>query len=182
MDENRKLPIVGVMGSGREAHSDLAQACGQLLARKPVHLLTGGGGGVMYAVSRAFSQVQSRRGLVVGVLSSSGADDHHPRAGYPNPYVELAIRTHLPSIGAQGTDASSRNHINILSSDAVILLPGGAGTRAEAMLAIRYGKPCMAFGDAAQFVGFPTELSVTTDIDALNALLDAVLSGLGVRF
>jgi len=34
-------------------------------------------------------------------------------------------------------DMNSRNHINILSSDVVIALPGSKGTYSEVMLAIR---------------------------------------------
>ena len=38
----------------------------------------------------------------------------------------------------------SRNHINILTSDLVILLPGGEGTASEAELAVRYNKSVIA--------------------------------------
>jgi hypothetical protein len=68
-----------------------------------------------------------------------------PRRGYPNPFVELAIFTHLPLSGITGTDPRSRNHINILSSDVVIVLPGSEGTESEMTLAVRYGKPVIAF-------------------------------------
>jgi predicted Rossmann-fold nucleotide-binding protein len=40
----------------------------------------------------------------------------------------------------------SRNHINVLSADAVVALPGGAGTRSEIDLAKRYGIPLIAYG------------------------------------
>ncbi|HUT02907.1 MAG TPA: DNA-binding protein, partial [bacterium] len=52
MDEQvRRLPIVGVLGSGSEPHEEKAKPLGEWLAREGVHLLTGGGGGVMEAVS-----------------------------------------------------------------------------------------------------------------------------------
>ena len=38
------------MGSGTTPHADLAIPLGRALARMGVHLLTGGGGGVMEAV------------------------------------------------------------------------------------------------------------------------------------
>src|SRR5690606_16565050 len=44
----RRLPIVGVMGSGSSA-SALAEPLGAALAELPIHLLTGGGAGVMAA-------------------------------------------------------------------------------------------------------------------------------------
>jgi hypothetical protein len=57
--------------------------------------------------------------------------------GYPNPWVEIPVYTHLPVSGMGGLDASSRNHINILTSDVIVALPGSAGTWSEVMLAIR---------------------------------------------
>jgi predicted Rossmann-fold nucleotide-binding protein len=146
-----RRPVVGVMGSSTRAYEDLVEPLGRWLASLGVHLLTGGGAGTMETVSRAFAGVQPRAGLVVGVLPADLPDGIAvPRAGYPNPAVELAIFTHLPLSGIAGTDPRSRNHINILSSDAVIVLPGDEGTESEMTLAARYGKPVIAFfGDHA---------------------------------
>ncbi len=141
-----RLPIVGVMGSGVEAHADRALRLGAWLAREGVHLLTGGGGGVMEAVSRAFFEVQDRVGRVIGVLPGSVRDASDPRPpGYPNPWVEIPILTHLPLSGTRGTDAQSRNHINVLSSRVIVALPGGPGTSSEVRLALRYGRPLVAW-------------------------------------
>jgi len=141
-----RRPVVGVMGSSTQAFEDLAAPLGRWLASAGVHLLTGGGVGTMDAVSRAFAAVRPRDGLVVGVLPADLPDGIAvPRAGYPNPAVELAIFTHLPLSGITGTDPRSRNHINILSSDVVIVLPGNEGTESEMTLAVRYGKPVIAF-------------------------------------
>ena len=122
-----------------------------------VHLLTGGGGGVMTAVSRAFARVEDRAGLVVGVLpggaggGSGGAElGGPPPPGYPNPWVELAIRTHLAARGVAGDTPDSRNHVNVLSSDVVVALPGGAGTASEVELALRYGRPLVVLGAAGR--------------------------------
>jgi predicted Rossmann-fold nucleotide-binding protein len=144
-----RRPVVGVMGSSTQSYADLAEPLGRWLATLGVHLLTGGGGGTMEAVSRAFAAVQPRAGLGVGVLPADLPDGIAvPRAGYPNASVELAIFTHLPLSGITGTDPRSRNHINILSSDVVIVLPGNEGTESEMTLAVRYGKPVIAyFGD-----------------------------------
>ena len=144
--EHRRRPVVGVMGSSSRSYEDLAGPLGRWLASVGVHLLTGGGVGTMEAVSRAFAQVRPRDGLVVGVLPADLPDGIAvPRPGYPNPSVELAIYTHLPLSGISGTDARSRNHINILSSDVVIVLPGNEGTESEMTLAVRYRKPVIAF-------------------------------------
>jgi uncharacterized protein (TIGR00725 family) len=146
-----RRPVVGVMGSSTRAFDDLAAPLGRWLASAGVNLLTGGGVGTMEAVSRAFAAVQPRQGLVIGVLPADLPDGIAvPRAGYPNPFVEIAILTHLPLSGITGTDPRSRNHINILSSDVVIVLPGNEGTESEMTLAVRYGKPVIAFfGDHA---------------------------------
>ena len=42
-------------------------------------------------------------------------------------------------------DPLSRNHINVLSSDVIVALPGGAGTRSEVELAVMYRKPVISY-------------------------------------
>jgi len=131
-----RLPIVGVMGSAAEEHAALAEAAGRVIARLGCHLLTGGAGGVMRAASRAFVAEPGRRGQCIGIL----------RAGVePNEFVEIPIRTHLSLSGDRGTDPLSRNHVNVLTADVVVVLPGGAGTRSELELAVRYGRPVVVF-------------------------------------
>ncbi|MCU0252608.1 MAG: hypothetical protein MUE61_20655 [Vicinamibacterales bacterium] len=132
-----RRPVVGVMGSSTQAFEDLAVPLGRWLASAGVHLV-----GTMEAVSRAFAAVRPRAGMVIGVLPADLPDGVAvPRAGYPNSSVEIAILTHLPLSGITGTDPRSRNHINILSSDVVIVLPGNEGTESEMTLAVRYKKP-----------------------------------------
>jgi uncharacterized protein (TIGR00725 family) len=176
------LPIVGVMGSGSESHRERASAVGRWLAGAGVHLLTGGGGGVMSAVSEAFHAVSERRGLVIGVIP--GAADEpgisspvRPRPGYPNPWVELPILTHLPLSGRRGHDPRSRNHINVLSSTVLIALPGGAGTASEVALALRYGRPLIAhLDDRRQIDGLPAEAVVTSDFTTVQRFVRAHLA------
>jgi len=141
----RRRLIVGVMGSGEEGHDSLAAPLGRWIAGAGHHLLTGGGGGVMSAVSEAFASVRDRQGLVIGVLKGFPGRDGGVASATPNRWVEVPIHTHLPLSGAQGTDALSRNHINVLTADVVVVLPGGPGTRSEAELAVRYAKPVVAF-------------------------------------
>lgn len=138
------------MGSGTEAHRELAEPLGRWIAERGDHLLTGGGAGVMQAVSRAFVSVEGRKGICLGIVPGPDA-----RPGYPNDAVELAIRTHLPLTGAMGTDARSRNHINVLTSDAIVALPGSEGTRSEVQLAVRYGRPVMLHGPRDAFWEWP---------------------------
>ena len=124
----------------------MADPIGVMLAGSRVHLLTGGGGGVMAAVSRAFAGVTDRKGLVIGIVPSDEAMGADAKPGYPNKHVELAVRTHLPLSGDRGHEIGSRNPINVLTSDAIVALPGGPGTRSEIKLAIQYQRPVIGFG------------------------------------
>lgn len=140
------LPIVGVMGSGANPHHHRATTLGQWLGTQPVHLLTGGGGGVMESVCAAFASVEGRQGRIIGILPGGIRDnEYRPLPGYPNRWIEIPIRTHLPLSGIQGTDLASRNHINVLTPDVIIALPGGHGTASEVKLALLYDRPLVAF-------------------------------------
>lgn len=131
--------MIGVMGSGEQDHVDLAAPLGRWIAAQGYDLLTGGGQGVMATVSKAFYDLPGRQGMVIGVVPAG-----RPVGLYPNPWVEVAIFTHLPgSAGPSGDD--SRNHINVLSSDVIIALPGGGGTLSEIELSVRYGKSIIVY-------------------------------------
>ncbi len=168
----RRRPVIGVMGAGDARHDRLAEAVGTWIGSRGFHLLTGGGEGVMAAVSEAFAAVPDRRGLAIGVLPNA---EDHPRcslpAGYPNRWVELAIRTHLPLSG-DGAAPWSRNHINVLTADVVIALPGGPGTSSEVRLALRYERPCVAFvTDRSQLPGVPDEVPCVSTLAKVAAFV-----------
>ncbi len=174
------LPIVGVLGSGSDPQAERAAPLGRLLAEEGVHLLTGGGGGVMECVSRAFATSPGHRlGRVLGVLPGSVDDGcYFPREGYPNRWVEIPIRTHLPLSGITGSSTLSRNHINVLTSDALLVLPGGAGTRSEVQLALLYGKPLLGLMDDWREVeDLECPIQCTTDLAAVRAFLRRTLRG-----
>jgi uncharacterized protein (TIGR00725 family) len=172
----RRRLIVGVMGSGEERHDALAAPVGRWIAREGHHLLTGGGGGVMEAVSEAFASVSERQGLVIGVLKGVPAPDGRVVSATPNRWVELPIRTHLPLSGDQGTDALSRNHLNVLTADAIVVLPGGAGTRSEVQLAVRYAKPVVAFCGTDTLPADWPPVPVAVTLEDLARLLAPALS------
>ena len=141
-----------------------------------MHLLTGGGRGVMDAVSRAFNEVEDREGLVIGVLPAAGPRAANPPRGYPNPWVELSIHTHLHLSGTEGTNIASRNHINVLSSDVVVALPGAWGTRTEVELALRYGKPLVAYlQDRAEIPQLPDSVLVLARLEEIKAFVREAL-------
>jgi uncharacterized protein (TIGR00725 family) len=168
---------VGVMGSGSAEHEAYARPVGEALADLGVNLLTGGGPGVMTAVSRAFTARSGRRGICIGIIPcASEADRRTPKPGYPNEFVELAIYTHLPYSGSRGTDDLSRNHINILSCAAIVALPGEEGTATEVKLARRYGKPLVAYSPTAALMRhLPRSVPRVSSISGLTQFLRSCL-------
>ena len=170
-----RLPIVGVMGSGSQPHRKRASLLGRWLALEGVHLLTGGGGGVMASVSQAFYETSTRRGLVIGIIPCEEGTDR-PKAGYPNPWVEIPIFTHLPLSGTQGKEPLSRNHINVLSSDVVIALPGGAGTGSEVVLAQSYQRSVVCYLESREEIPeLPAEINVCSNLEGVQKFLRARL-------
>jgi uncharacterized protein (TIGR00725 family) len=169
---------VGVMGSGTFAHETLASEIGGLLARLGVNLLTGGGGGVMTSVSRAFVRTPRQRGVCIGIIPCfSEAERSRPKDGYPNPFVELAIYTHLPHSGSRGREDLSRNHINVLSCAAIIALPGEHGTATEVSLALEYHKPVIAYSRDARLVDhFPASVERATKLVRVKEFLHVISS------
>ncbi len=147
--------MIAVIGSGSEPHADLARPLGRLIALEGHHLLCGGGGGVMAECAAAFGEVPRRVGLAIGILPAGPEGDvKRGPPGYPNPHIDLAIRTHLAKTGRDGKHPMSRNHLIVLSAFAVVALPGGAGTRSEIELAIEYETPLLLFAPGGQWRDF----------------------------
>lgn len=175
---SRFLPIVGVMGSGADPHEEWATPLGQMLAGRNVHLLTGGGQGVMASVSKAFSEQENRKGLCLGVVPSEqrqGENGFFDKAGYPNPHVEMVVRSPLGTAGGADPKIISRNHINIMTSHAIVALPGNVGTLNETHISLWMNKPIIMFGPEEKFAPFPAEVERTQDINRVSGFLDEVL-------
>jgi hypothetical protein len=80
--------------------------------------------------------------------------------------------------GSDGTDDRSRNPINVLSSDVLVALPGGAGTASEAALAVRYGRPIAAYVDErADIPDLPAAVPVLTSLAEVQEFVLAHLTG-----
>jgi uncharacterized protein (TIGR00725 family) len=173
-----RLPIVGVMGSHAEPWKDYATPLGGHLAQRGVHLLTGGGAGTMAAVAEAFCRAPNRRGVSIGILPAVAHPVHGyaPMEGYPNPWVEVPIVTPLGTYKGGDDGVITRNHVNILSADAVVALPGSVGTHNEIRLARRFGKKILLFGPAAEFATYQDALPVAAVLADVAAFLDAALA------
>ena len=116
--------IIGVMGGSLATPETTSHAeeLGRLIAGREWVVLSGGrDAGVMAAVSRGAS---SAGGLVIGILPGDSADG-------ASPHLDIAIPTGL---------GDARNAVNVLASDVVIALRGGAGTISEVALALKAGK------------------------------------------
>jgi uncharacterized protein (TIGR00725 family) len=150
------LPIIGVMGGHAKAWDELAAPVGKLIAQRGCHLLTGAGDGVMTAVAKAFTDVETRAGLSIGIVPTIERHGVFTRRDeYSNPYIELPVITPLDIKAQSDSMPYSRNHVNILTSHAVIILPGEHGTRHEAELSLALSKPHILFGPEDAFRQFP---------------------------
>jgi predicted Rossmann-fold nucleotide-binding protein len=130
----------------------------------------------MSGVSRAFFEIPDRAGVVIGVLPADRFPGGEPPKGYPNPWVEIPIRTHLHLSGAQGTALGSRNHINILSSDVIVAFPGSWGTRSEVTLALRYRKPVAAYlQERTEIPQLPPSVPVLAHLEQVQAFVRRAL-------
>jgi len=170
-----RLPIVGVMGSHAKEWAELADQVGVLIADYGYHLLTGAGPGVMTAVARAFTEVQSREGVSLGIVPTVDYDGNYlAREKYPNPYIEIPILTPLDKKAASDSTPFSRNYVNVMTSNALVILPGEHGTKNEVSLALQYKKPMILFGPEDAFKSFPDVPTRTDDLDELKEFLDKV--------
>lgn len=182
MTVSKRQYTVGVMGSGKQTWEALAAPLGKRLAEAGFNLLTGGGKGVMTSVSEAFCAVASRTGRSLGVVPTEAVPDADggfvPLPGYPNPFIEILLVSPLPRHLPDAPPGSlSRNHINILSSDAVVALPGSHGTRDEIALAVRFGKPIVLFGDATHFADIDASVPRMTSLDDVMRFVTAATHG-----
>ena len=141
-----KTKIIAVMGSGSKPHSEFSEPLGKWIAESGFHLLTGGGLGVMKEVSKAYVLSEKRSGMSIGIIPGEVKNKIYMAfPNYPNPWIEIPIFTHLHLSGCRGTNPMSRNHINILSADFIVVLTGRKGTLSEVELALRYKKPIVGF-------------------------------------
>lgn len=137
----------------------------------------------MKAAAKGFCSVEGRRGVSIGILpgeyiETNSEHDCRPPAGYPNEFVEVLIQTHMMGSKAATHEAkmgpTSRNRVTVLSSDFVVAIGGGAGTRSEAELSVRLGKPIVFYGQSETWhADYPTIEHVNRTDDLMAALARA---------
>ena len=129
----------------------------------------------MAAVSKAYYETPGRDGSVIGIIPCQ-ENSVIPKPGYPNRLVEIPVFTHLPLSGTKGTEPLSRNHINILTSDVIVALPGGAGTASEVTLAEKYQRPIVAFLESFEEIpGLSGHIKIMSDFDEVCKYVETCL-------
>lgn len=138
MAKRRQILVIGHNTNGcTPRHEDAAYEVGAAIANSNSVLITGGLGGVMEAASRGASEAG---GLSVGILPQ---DD----ASFANPYCDVVIPTGM---------GLTRDFLNALSADGIIVVGGGSGTLSEVCAAYMHKKPMVAIrgmgGSVAPYV------------------------------
>ncbi len=148
--------VIGVMGGAAVSETVMRHAheVGRLIAEHGHVLLNGGrDAGVMAASARGASEAG---GLVIGILPGDSAHG-------ASPHLDVAIPTGM---------GDARNAINVLASDVVIALPGGAGTISEIALALKSGRRVITldFPLGPEFGLFRASGSLTEAADPAEAI------------
>ena len=69
-----------------------------------------------------------------------------------------------------------RNHINVLSSDVVVALPGSAGTGSEVALALSYQRSVFCYLESRNEIpGLPAEIPVCSNLEGVQEFVRARL-------
>ena len=138
MVKKRQILVIGHNTKGcTPEHEKVAYDVGAEIAKSNSVLLTGGLGGVMHAASHG---AKDAGGLTIGIIPQ---DD----ASLANEYCDIVIPTGM---------GLTRDFLNALSADGIIIVGGGSGTLSEVCAAYMHKKPMVAIrnlnGPVAQYI------------------------------
>src|SRR5574342_493530 len=123
MPRRRQILVIGHNENGCTAeHEKIAYETGKEIAKSGSVLITGGLGGVMKAASKG---AHDTGGLTVGIIPQDNSS-------FANEYCDVVIPSGL---------GLSRDFLNALSADGVIVVGGGSGTLSEMCAAYMHKKP-----------------------------------------
>jgi len=126
MPKKIQILIIGHNTNGcTEQHSKTAYETGSEVAKAGHVLVTGGLGGVMEAASHG---ARDSNGLTVGIIPQADAS-------MANKFCDVVIPTGM---------GLTRDFINALSADGIIIVGGGSGTLSEICAAYMHKKPMVA--------------------------------------
>ena len=138
MAKKRQILVIGHNTNGcTPEHEKVAYDVGMEIAKSYSVLLTGGLGGVMEAASHG---AKDANGLTIGIIPQ---DD----ASLANEYCDIVIPTGM---------GLTRDFLNALSADGIVVVGGGSGTLSEVCAAYMHKKPMVAIrnlnGPVAQYI------------------------------
>ena len=138
MARKRQILVIGNNDSGcTDSHRRAAYEVGAEVARSGSVLVTGGLGGIMAEASRG---AQEAGGITVGIIPQ---DD----ASAANGYCDIVIPTGM---------GMTRDFLNALAADGIVIVGGGSGTLSEVCAAYMHKKPMVAVrglgGPVARFI------------------------------
>jgi uncharacterized protein (TIGR00725 family) len=124
MNRKKQVLVIGDSGFFPEKNA-IAYEVGKFIAQNGWVLITGGRDGVMDAATKGSSDAG---GVSVAITPFDNLDD-------ATPYASIVVSTGI---------GFARNYINVLSSDVVVVIGGGAGTLSEIAYAWQFNKPIIA--------------------------------------
>jgi len=126
MVKKRQILVIGHNTNGcTPEHEKAAYDVGVEIAKSNSVLITGGLGGVMTAASQG---AKDAGGLTVGIIPQADASE-------ANEYCDIVIPTRM---------GFTRDFLNALAADGVIIVGGGSGTLSETCAAYMNKKPMVA--------------------------------------
>jgi hypothetical protein len=155
-----QILIVGHNDSGcTPDHEKIAYEIGYEVAKSNCVLITGGLGGVMKAASHG---AHDANGLIIGIIPQ---DD----ASFANEFCDVVIPSGM---------GLTRDFLNALSADGVIIVGGGSGTLSEMCAAYMHKKPMVAIrntgGAADRFIDGYVDHRKIVKIIGVDSPKDAV--------
>jgi uncharacterized protein (TIGR00725 family) len=144
------VSVIGGHSPTKEVEQD-ALELGKKLAKVADLLVSGGLSGVMEAVCQGF---KAGGGVTLGIIPGYNKKD-------ANPYVDIVIPTGM---------GLARNVLVVKSGDAVIALPGEAGTLSEIAYCLQFGIPVVSL-NSWDTKGVIKAKTVDEAIDIISKLL-----------
>ena len=160
MVKRLQILVIGHNDNGcTPEHEKIAYDVGLEIAKSNCVLITGGLGGVMRAACHGSHDAN---GLAIGIIPQNDPS-------FANEYCDVVIPT---GIGL------TRDFLNALSADGIIIVGGGSGTLSEICAAYMYKKPMVAIrgtgGVAEKYVDDYIDHRKNVKIIGVNSPKDAV--------